>query len=1350
MAFETRVTLVNDRVTRGDVEVVRNALVRAGVMSRGERVVDYLGSAVGVFASTGGLPSGVEEQFVPLSWLDSDDRFVALRPKAILTRFLAVVNGNSDEGDLETTFSEASTVECHVLVFESTIVLLVPIPFWIVEEARALGTGVGPTLAVKDAAASFESEFLNAPHKHHGWKATGSSPFRTESVSAWEPRSFLLRVIPTEAVEAAYPLLRHWRKESDVAKEPSLLHRLRGLAQRLIPDDLAAFDNMQGIALSRTPTGDQSRSGIALFWETSIPVENTIFFVLKARWGLLDGAVRLAIDRDKLQSPLQASLELIQLCRFPDEHRALVAFFGLRTLLNPSASPPVLQQRAAGAARDLDGAHGSVESVALAFVGYQFSAFRRRLLVPLRSQQAGGKKRTFDVDPNDAQGTFLRDIKHVSIIATNNIVAICERELSDANYGSDERYRREMVSTMSVRGGNRVALDFSSVLLISITETSTEPGDAVQHVVLRVGIVYASKPLFRASGQPGLFAAAHPEASVEVHKFFVCGPRAIEEARHLQRLWLLYVGKAVGCDCTPDEMNATFAMFHGVATAKLPSGEVELFASPWDRTAGGDPVRVTPTIGSCLLTKRQLSVCLDQCVPSDVASSMVFSALLTAGHSTRDRALFLSSLQPASGTDYPRAILLTFPQFVRGITVLMSGTLRQRADALFGVLDNKCVDAFSLQQLHLLLRQVSNSVDVPNIWQLFPSHKSQWIPREEWNHFVLQGQSTIQQRLRGLGLLCETTTGHWHKVVFVGHPLWRPFVRIMITLSLVGSYIRAQGDRKSSDAKPVVDRVPNVWKDSLPWLRDAGDTIPQRTHVFVQKRYQHQRIYALDTGALIDEVWHHELAMQSRRNFCIELCPEVFAGIRDNAGVRFEDVVRTLGVGSFTSGLLGSAFLGARAPSFPYTNARVATAFQDGAGHVRPLSHVVAGADERFLIQFLDAAGLHKMLAILPKYDVFLEKHHKSSILPRYLGLYVVCYPEEATMPRERNMTLTFFALLLAPAAKLAVSRGCEPFGPSDRLVFIDGHSPASVETTQSIQLRPLRLNVHGSSRDKVGSVLKRDIRFLADECGLTHFSIMLAFTVCETPSPAVRPQRSEESIQRLDVVTNPLSDESPHYLANLSRLGRSGGVTKMSFNMEDDDCGGEDEVFRDAQERRVRSLLAAKSTSRWVSPVSQKETGRASVLPTTWQCAMCGNIRARVNHAEVGRQETRCAICSGVSEAIPSSCPDAATKILVSAKNPRLARSLVHSPTHGDSFLRLAGVTEVERFAARAADVSDPGNVVVSAQVEGTSVAGIALFSVVDLLGVPKPTAEPPELCSKYGRTVLANVLETLGDDFL
>ena len=101
---------------------------------------------------------------------------------------------------------------------------------------------------------------------------------------------------------------------------------------------------------------------------------------------------------------------------------------------------------------------------------------------------------------------------------------------------------------------------------------------------------------------------------------------------------------------------------------------------------------------------------------------------------------------------------------------------------------------------------------------------------------------------------------------------------------------------------------------------------------------------------------------------------------------------------------------------------------------------------------------------------------------------------------------------------------------------------------------------------------------------------------------------------------------------------------------------------------------------------------------------------------------------------------------------SPRRPAPQARSDVPVDNFLRLAGASDrANPLVTRTAELAQPGNAVVAASIDGRDdVTGRAVLAVVDMLGLPQATAAPPEVATKYGRTLIANALEALGDDFL
>jgi hypothetical protein len=179
---------------------------------------------------------------------------------------------------------------------------------------------------------------------------------------------------------------------------------------------------------------------------------------------------------------LSDAMEAVAL--YADEHRILTTYYGLRTVLNPDIEVPRIQRIASGASRDMLG----MEIVMGTVCGYHYQVEAFPVMTPVPPQEKLMKLSAQDIAEKyfgaGSRGkkprvAVLKAFEHVLLVQTANVIAVCQRKLSKANYGSDAGYRANAAATVAEgasAAGSRMLLDHSSVLHISLTATSTGAG----------------------------------------------------------------------------------------------------------------------------------------------------------------------------------------------------------------------------------------------------------------------------------------------------------------------------------------------------------------------------------------------------------------------------------------------------------------------------------------------------------------------------------------------------------------------------------------------------------------------------------------------------------------------------------------------------------------------------------------------------------------------------------------------------------------------------------------------------------------------------------------------------------
>jgi hypothetical protein len=724
-----------------------------------------------------------------------------------------------------------------------------------------------------------------------------------------------------------------------------------------------------------------------------------------------------------------------------------------------------------------------------------------------------------------------------------------------------------------------------------------------------VTLLYAGQPFLNEVGGEGDFDPLEEGAVVELHTFYVAGTAALAEVKRLQAGWLAYCGTVVGSGATVDDLRAAFSAFHAASVGEADESsdgaaqEAMELAVEWqtyarDRTAfeeaksvlqsrlvkkGQDTTqledqlpsaprrpasRVSVPVRQGFATRATVQRAVEGALPGDAARAF-FSAVALCGVSSRGAAARAShkgriiAMPPANR-------LIHFVQFLRGVTVLMTGNRRARNDFIMDGLTHATPPQYEglvhRQQIAEYLAHMTSMSGqfAAEIYGALPSFRSEWAPKEELASQLEEPSSRALQRLKGLRVVSDVTTPRWADAVFFGNARWASALRVATTISILAvreSIVRAAGGEadlsQSRSLEPAGSPregsvlVRPEWRAALPWLPANETTIPQKTHVFLERKYLHQRVFALETGTMVDELWSASLATRPEvGSSVVELCPDVMANLRALANVTAKEIADDLGIGNLTAGLLGGVFTGLRKPRAAFTNYSLAAAHAgyrpavstaaaaDGtAAAPRPLSQLYETSSGRFLVQFFDGAGIHKLLSVLPKYHRHVYDNSTSSMVPRLLGAYAMTYAADSnaaaasSVPRQQQQKLVFFSVMLSPA-----SRVIETFGrvrQPDVVTHVSGDftdaytdSPprgVGVWTLDTAAMKTVgqsaccKFDISDELRADVVAAVKQDAAFLANGCGITHFSCTLHFYLNDPHADGASSEATSRSARTMD-----------------------------------------------------------------------------------------------------------------------------------------------------------------------------------------------------------------------------------------
>ena len=444
---------------------------------------------------------------------------------------------------------------------------------------------------------------------------------------------------------------------------------------------------------------------------------------------------------------------------------------------------------------------------------------------------------------------------------------------------------------------------------------------------------------------------------------------------------------------------------------------------------------------------------------------------------------------------------LSFGGFLALADTWLSGTRRRRFDFFADVLcaTNEGFTGLYQRDLMDVVRSLSAAVELMPLWQCLPSHEAQYVPRAELFAMLERGATSLHageaglgrspspdrrdgspsskrrlassaafvQRLAGLGVLRPyqacSFAGQGGSLLsspaeecplMLGHPLFGPSLTIATAVNLVCGLELAAGRAAAAVVKAPIRRAdapPRGGADGqsassaerLPWLPPGDGALPQKTHLAIERKYQHQRVVSLKSGHVLQDTFEKELRLESLFSrpgepAVMELCPEVFADVRqllsdrvaadtramtfghDNDGpsaptsfppaTSLSAIMRSLGVAQMAAAIAGGAFGGLQGLPLPLTNVGLSTAARSSSASLgpprcaadllQPRSRLFAPCcdDQSVLVQLFEPGDFQVLLRSLPKYHAHVGAA-PTSLLPRVIGLYVLSTYTSSSSP---------------------------------------------------------------------------------------------------------------------------------------------------------------------------------------------------------------------------------------------------------------------------------------------------------------------------------------------------------------